>query len=101
MSALPSARAARSVSETGEAFLVDLARTESLDDIMAAIARGCEAEGKREGESYWRVGDRAEAIQFAIDLARPGDLVITAGKGIVSHFRFFGTIRVTCPFGPT
>ncbi len=55
-------------------------RTESLDDIMAAIARGCEAEGKKEGESYWRIGDRAEAIQFAIDLARPGDLVITAGK---------------------
>jgi len=55
-------------------------RTESLDDIMAAIARGCEAEGKREGESYWRIGDRAAAIQFAIDLARPGDLVITAGK---------------------
>ena len=55
-------------------------RTESLDDIMAAIAGGCEAEGKREGESYWRIGDRAEAIQFAIDLARPGDLVMTAGK---------------------
>jgi UDP-N-acetylmuramoyl-L-alanyl-D-glutamate--2,6-diaminopimelate ligase len=55
-------------------------RTESLDDIMTAIAEGCEAEGKREGESYWRVADRAAAIQFAIDLARPGDLVLTAGK---------------------
>lgn len=55
-------------------------RTESLDEIMAAIARGCEAEGKQEGKSYWRIGDRAEAIQFAIDLARPGDLVMTAGK---------------------
>ena len=55
-------------------------RTESLDDIMAEIAKGCEAEGKREGENYWRIGDRAEAIQFAIDLARPGDLVMTTGK---------------------
>ena len=55
-------------------------RTESLDDIMAAIAEGCEAEGKREGESYWRIADRAEAIQFAVDLARAGDLVLTAGK---------------------
>ena len=55
-------------------------RTESLDDIMAAIAEGCEAEGKREGESYWCIADRAGAIQFAIDLARPGDLVLTAGK---------------------
>ena len=55
-------------------------RTESLDDIMAAIAKGCEAEGKREGDSYWRIGNRAEAIQFAIDLAGPGDLVMTTGK---------------------
>ena len=55
-------------------------RTENLDDIMAAIAAGCEAEGKREGETYWRIGDRAEAIQFAVDLAGPGDLVMTAGK---------------------
>ena len=47
---------------------------------MAAIAEGCEAEGKREGESYWRIGDRTEAIQFAVDLARPGDLVIVTGK---------------------
>ncbi len=56
-------------------------RTESLDEIMAAIAAGCEAEGKREGESYWRIANRAEAIQFAVDLAQPGDLVMTAGKG--------------------
>ena len=55
-------------------------RTENLDDIMAAIAQGCEAEGKREGENYWRIGDRTEAIQFAIDLARRDDLVMTAGK---------------------
>ena len=55
-------------------------RTEDLDDIMAAIAAGCEAEGKREGETYWRIGDRAEAIQFAIDLAHAGDVVLTAGK---------------------
>ena len=55
-------------------------RTENLADIMAAIAAGCEAEGKREGESYWRIGDRATAIQFAVDMAQPGDLVMTAGK---------------------
>jgi UDP-N-acetylmuramoyl-L-alanyl-D-glutamate--2,6-diaminopimelate ligase len=56
-------------------------RTESLDAIMAAIAEGCEAEGKIEGQSYWRIGDRGEAIQFGINMAHPGDLVIVAGKG--------------------
>jgi UDP-N-acetylmuramoyl-L-alanyl-D-glutamate--2,6-diaminopimelate ligase len=56
-------------------------RTESLDDIIANIALGCEKAGKREGEHYWCIGDRAEAIEFAIRMAQPGDLVIVTGKG--------------------
>ncbi|MDY7041360.1 MAG: cyanophycin synthetase, partial [Chloroflexota bacterium] len=56
-------------------------RTEHLDTIMAEIAAGCEKAGRREGEGYWRVGDRAEAIAFAVRMARPGDLVIVTGKG--------------------
>jgi UDP-N-acetylmuramoyl-L-alanyl-D-glutamate--2,6-diaminopimelate ligase len=56
-------------------------RTESLDDIMAHIALGCEKAGKREGEDYWRIGDRGEAIDFAIQRAQAGDLVIVTGKG--------------------
>ena len=56
-------------------------RTESLEDIMARIAHGCEKAGKREGEDYWRIGDRGEAIEFAINMAGPGDLVIVTGKG--------------------
>jgi UDP-N-acetylmuramoyl-L-alanyl-D-glutamate--2,6-diaminopimelate ligase len=56
-------------------------RTESLDDIMARIAFGCEKAGGREGEHYWRIGDRGEAIEFAIRMAQPGDLVIVTGKG--------------------
>lgn len=56
-------------------------RTEPLDDIMAQIAAGCEAAGRREGEGYWRIGDRAEAIAFAVDMAQPGDLVVVTGKG--------------------
>jgi UDP-N-acetylmuramoyl-L-alanyl-D-glutamate--2,6-diaminopimelate ligase len=56
-------------------------RTEDLDDIMARIALGCEKAGKREGEDYWRIGDRGEAIEFAVKMARPGDLVIVTGKG--------------------
>ncbi|MCR4407181.1 MAG: UDP-N-acetylmuramoyl-L-alanyl-D-glutamate--2,6-diaminopimelate ligase [Anaerolineae bacterium] len=56
-------------------------RTESLDDIMAQIAAGCEKAGRHEGKDYWRIGDRAEAIAFAVRLARPGDLVLVTGKG--------------------
>ena len=56
-------------------------RTESLEAILAEMARGAEGAGAVEGQSYYRVPDRAEAIQFAVDLARPGDLVIALGKG--------------------
>ena len=45
------------------------------------MARGAEKAGAVEGQSYFRVADRAEAIQFAVDLAQPGDLVIACGKG--------------------
>ncbi len=68
-------------------------RTESLDDIMARIALGCEKAGRREGEDYWRIGDRAEAIEFAIHKARPGDLVIVTGKGHEKSM-CFGTVEV-------
>jgi UDP-N-acetylmuramoyl-L-alanyl-D-glutamate--2,6-diaminopimelate ligase len=67
-------------------------RTESLDAIMAAIATGCDAEAKVEGQSYWRIGDRTAAIQFAVNMARPGDLVIVAGKGHEKSM-CFGTVE--------
>jgi UDP-N-acetylmuramoyl-L-alanyl-D-glutamate--2,6-diaminopimelate ligase len=56
-------------------------RTESLDDIMAAIAEGVQSEGRYEGKDFWRIGDRAEAIQFAVRMARRGDVVMACGKG--------------------
>jgi len=56
-------------------------RTESLDEIMAAVAQGCAAEGRRESVDFWRIGDRAEAINFAVRLAQPGDVVMSCGKG--------------------
>ncbi len=68
-------------------------RTESLEAILEAIAAGCREVGGREGETFWRVPDRAEAIRLAVGLARPGDLVLIAGKG---HERSmcFGTVEV-------
>jgi UDP-N-acetylmuramoyl-L-alanyl-D-glutamate--2,6-diaminopimelate ligase len=56
-------------------------RRESLDAILDEMARGAERAGAVAGESYFRVPDRAGAIQFAVDMARPGDLVIALGKG--------------------
>ncbi|MCL4535218.1 MAG: Mur ligase family protein, partial [Bacteroidetes bacterium] len=56
-------------------------RTEDLEEIMRQIAAGCAAAGRREGDGYWMIGDREEAIAFALGLARPGDVVLLAGKG--------------------
>jgi UDP-N-acetylmuramoyl-L-alanyl-D-glutamate--2,6-diaminopimelate ligase len=56
-------------------------RTESLDAILVEMARGAEAAGAVEGQTFFRIPDRTEAIQFAVDLARPGDVVIACGKG--------------------
>ena len=56
-------------------------RTESLDIIMGEIATGCQRAGGVEGESYWRIGDRGEAIGVALTAAQPGDVVIVTGKG--------------------
>jgi len=56
-------------------------RTESLDVILAEMAAGCIAKGGIEGNTFFRIQDRGEAIRFALQLARPGDAVIALGKG--------------------
>ncbi len=56
-------------------------RTESLAGILAEMAGGAESRQGVEGQTFWRVPDRAQALRFAIGLAKPGDLVIACGKG--------------------
>ena len=56
-------------------------RTESLDEILEEMADGARSRGGREGETFWRVPDRGEAIRFALRLAREGDIVLSCGKG--------------------
>lgn len=56
-------------------------RTESLDFILAEMAAGVVSQGGVEGETFWRVPDRGRALEFALELARPGDLVMACGKG--------------------
>ena len=56
-------------------------RTESLDGILEEMAEGARSKGGREGETFWRVADRGEAIRVALRLARAGDIVLSCGKG--------------------
>jgi len=56
-------------------------RSEALDAILAAMAAGASAAGGVEGASFHRVPDRRAAIEQALAMARPGDVVLLAGKG--------------------
>ncbi len=62
-------------------FTAEDPRTESLEDILVEMASGAQAKGGREGETFWRIPDRGNAIRFAIRLARKGDIVLSCGKG--------------------
>lgn len=59
----------------------DNPRSEKPEAIIAEILPGLERAGRREGEDFWVDPDRARAIDLAVRLARPGDLVLVAGKG--------------------
>jgi UDP-N-acetylmuramoyl-L-alanyl-D-glutamate--2,6-diaminopimelate ligase len=56
-------------------------RTESLDDILEEMAVGARAQGGVEGVTFYRIPDRGQALRFAVRQAKPGDLVISCGKG--------------------
>ena len=56
-------------------------RTESLNGILEEMAEGARSKGGVEGETFWRIPDRGEAIKFALRLAKEGDIVLSCGKG--------------------
>lgn len=56
-------------------------RTESLEGILEEMAAGARSRGGREGETFFRVPDRGEAIRLGVRLAEPGDIVLACGKG--------------------
>ncbi len=56
-------------------------RTESLEGILNEMAQAAVAQGAVEGQTYFCVPDRGEAIRVAVNLARPGDMVLAMGKG--------------------
>ena len=49
--------------------------------IIEAIGRGAEAAGRRRGRDLLLIPDRRAAIAAALEQARPGDVVLFAGKG--------------------
>jgi UDP-N-acetylmuramoyl-L-alanyl-D-glutamate--2,6-diaminopimelate ligase len=65
-------------------------RTESLEGILEEMAAGARSRGGREGETFWRVPDRGEAIRFALRLAREGDIILSCGKGHEQSMCFGG-----------
>ena len=56
-------------------------RGEDREAILDAIGRGAEAAGRRRGHDLLLIAERAEAIAAAFERARPGDVVLLAGKG--------------------
>lgn len=45
-----------------------------IDDIAEGLSR-------KEGDNFWKIPDRKEAIRLALTLAKAGDTVVVAGKG--------------------
>jgi UDP-N-acetylmuramoyl-L-alanyl-D-glutamate--2,6-diaminopimelate ligase len=56
-------------------------RLEDREAIIAEIAAGAAAGGKRPGDGYLCIPDRPAAIRAAFERARPGDIVLLLGKG--------------------
>lgn len=56
-------------------------RTEPLESILEEMAQSAIKAGGIEGENFYCVPDRGDALRKAISLAQPGDLVIACGKG--------------------
>lgn len=56
-------------------------RHEEPGHIICQIAHGAMGAGATEGEHFFRITDRRQAIGAAFRAARPGDCVLLAGKG--------------------
>jgi UDP-N-acetylmuramoyl-L-alanyl-D-glutamate--2,6-diaminopimelate ligase len=56
-------------------------RDEDRMAILEEIAAGAEDAGKRRDRDLYLIPDRRAAIRHALESARPGDIVLLAGKG--------------------
>ncbi len=56
-------------------------RNEDREAILDQIAVGAERVGRRRGTDLLLIADRGAAVRAAMELARPGDVLLLAGKG--------------------
>lgn len=73
----------RAAADLADRFIITTEdpREEDPDAIIADIAKAAKASGRREGDDFLRISDRAEAISRAVKEARAGDVIVIAGKG--------------------
>jgi UDP-N-acetylmuramoyl-L-alanyl-D-glutamate--2,6-diaminopimelate ligase len=62
-------------------FTTEDPRFEDAEKIISDIAAGAHSAGGVEGETYFCLTDRRDAIWFAFSVAKAGDAVLLAGKG--------------------
>jgi UDP-N-acetylmuramoyl-L-alanyl-D-glutamate--2,6-diaminopimelate ligase len=62
-------------------FTAEDPRTESLEGILGEMAGAALQRGFVEGQNFWRVPDRREALRLAVGMAKVGDCVSAFGKG--------------------
>lgn len=67
----------------------DNPRTEDPMDILAAIEEGI----KRTDGAYTVIENRREAIRYALEMGRDGDIIILAGKGHETYQEIMGVKR--------
>lgn len=59
----------------------DDTRDEDLETIMNGFVQGAEKAGKTLDQDLFKIPNRRQAIKFALQNAKPGDLVLILGKG--------------------
>jgi len=64
--------------------------TEDPRSIARMVREGI---ARKEGDRFWQVLDRKEAIRLALALAKEGDTVVVAGKG-AEEFQVVGKRRI-------
>jgi len=55
-------------------------RTEDVNVIIDEIAQGCLEQDRTEGQDFFRIPDRTQAIENALLKAEKGDTVLCCGK---------------------
>lgn len=76
-------RMAEAVAERADLAIItsDDPYDEDPQSIVDGLAATFEQAGWREKQRFWKIVDRRAAITFAMELARPGDCVLLAGRG--------------------